>query len=243
MSEKQTTEEILSEVESRLRNAGIIPHDLEMEVGGEYSFYCRLGRDTVLARANAAGFKCRPLIGGDYLIFEREDDPLPPTEPQPSALDGGAGDARIREALTPFQDDRMHWWNTLGRRNLTSHDLEPRTDLKPDTLQRWPRMFRENYLVKYEPSSTDNARYDMLDALDVIATLKAQLAAAENALAAAEGELWRISQRLPMTDSYKDVNANRMELRKIAQDYFDVTSKHAATWQPSADRADAEGGE
>jgi hypothetical protein len=92
MSEKQTTEEILSEVESRLRNAGIIPHDLEMEVGGEYSFYCRLGRDTVLARANAAGFKCSPLIGGDYLIIEREEyEPLPPSEPQAAALDGAVG--------------------------------------------------------------------------------------------------------------------------------------------------------
>lgn len=52
------------------------------------------------------------------------------------------------------------------------------------------------------------------------AALKAENARLKAALETADATIWKISQRLPMTDSYKDVNANRVELRKMAHEYL-----------------------
>lgn len=128
MVEKQTTEEILSEVEAKLRNAGIIPHDLEMEVGGEYSFWSRLGRDTVLARANAAGFKCSPLIGGDYLITETEL--AAPPQPNP-VTDATAGDAATDASWTAHVTDPVEQlkWAEVAIREANAHIEAQRREL------------------------------------------------------------------------------------------------------------------
>jgi hypothetical protein len=112
------------------------------------------------------------VLGGHF-----SNDIQPATEPAPSV---DAGEAAI-------SDDRMYWWDTLGRDGLTPDDLKPRNDLKPDTLERWPKMWDETYRTAYRgPSRTDNERYDMLDALDVIATLEAALTETRSRLAAAE---------------------------------------------------------
>lgn len=96
------------------------------------------------------------------------------TEPTP------APDANTPAGEGVADDKRLHWWDVLGQRNITAEEMQPRIDLKPETLERWPRLWRESYLTEYNGNTgTDDMRYDMLDALDVIATLQTELAAAQ----------------------------------------------------------------
>jgi hypothetical protein len=66
------------------------------------------------------------------------------------------------------------------RNSLDDIDDTPRTDLTDESLELWPRMFRDRATDLHWSGYYDKyGRNDILDLLDVIATLKAKMTAME----------------------------------------------------------------
>lgn len=100
---------------------------------------------------------------------------------------------------------------------------ESRTDIDAETITRWSTMFR-NRATKPEWKDwyTDHAKNDMLDALDAIATLQADLADARARLAAAEAD----NELLLAIAKAVDHQAHSMGIRSLTQDVTDAWNNY-----------------
>jgi hypothetical protein len=103
----------------------------------------------------------------------------------------------------------------------------------------WRNNWTPGQTVNEMASTIDEQAHEIDTLARKVAALEAALNTAQGYVNDAESALYRVQTRLPMTDSCKDVNQNRMDLRQIAREYFDT---HPASALQAAGAQDASAG-
>ncbi len=189
--------EELKAIKAQVEAAGIDTQEVEADINGWYFIDTPYNPEYTCKQLNHAGFYCAPLTDMQH---------------------DGTWRYRISRIAAPTMQPEPPAPATAPAAGVVGDDGLPAND----------------YDKGYDDGLTDGYESGEMESLarlgGEIASLEAELAETRQRLAAAEGALnkcesvlYSVGQRLPMTDSYKDINANRMELRKLAQDYFATT--------------------